>query len=152
MGPCDTLRYLASTRAPGLVFPLHRRLLRLTGGRLLATSGRMLVLLLTTSGRKTGQPRIWPLSYLADGDALVIVASNTGRERHPAWYLNLLAEPRATMRLGAEIRQVRAEVATPTEKARLWPRLTQAEPLYAAYQRRTRREIPVVLLHPSAAP
>lgn len=152
MGPYDTLRYLASTRAPGLVFPLHRLLLRLTGGRLLATSGRMPVLLLTTTGRKSGQPRTWPLSYLADGNALVVVASNSGRERHPAWYLNLLAVPRATVRLGTEIRLVRAEVATPAEKARLWPLLVKAEPLYAAYQRRTPREIPVVLLRPDPTP
>lgn len=150
MGPYDTLRYLASTRAPGLVFPLHRLLLRLTGGRLLATSGRMPVLLLTTTGRKTGQPRTWQLSYLEDDDALVIVASNSGRERHPAWYLNLLAEPRATVRIGGATREVRATVATPAEKARLWPQLTQAELLYAAYQHRTTRAIPLVLLHPDS--
>ncbi|HEX6121524.1 MAG TPA: nitroreductase/quinone reductase family protein [Ktedonobacterales bacterium] len=151
MGPYDTLRYLATTRAPWLVFRAHRLLLRLSGGRLLATSGRMPVLLLTTTGRKTGQPRTWPLSYLADGEALVIVASNAGQERHPAWYLNLLAEPRATVRIGGETRHVRAEVAMLAEQARLWPRLTQAEPLYAAYQRRTTRAIPVVLLWPDLA-
>ncbi|MBF6591339.1 MAG: nitroreductase family deazaflavin-dependent oxidoreductase [Ktedonobacterales bacterium] len=146
MSPLDWIRYAVSTRAPALIFPTHRLLLRLTGGRLLATSGRMPVLLLTTTGRKTGQPRTWPLAYLRDGEALVLVASNSGRDHSPAWYLNLLANSQATIQIGGVTRRVRAETASPAEKARLWPLLIRCDPLYAAYQRRTARAIPVVLL------
>src|SRR6478609_6169945 len=101
MGPYHRLRYLVSTRGPRLTFALHRFAYRVSGGWLLPTSGgKMPVLLLTTTGRKTGQPRTWPLNYLRDGDDLVLVASNTGRDYHAAWYLNLLSQPQASAQLG----------------------------------------------------
>lgn len=146
MGPYDQVRYLVSTRGGRLAFGLHRLLLHASGGWLLPTSGRMPVLLLTTIGRKSWQPRTQPLAYLADGDRLVLTASNSGSEHPPAWYLNLLANPRVEVRIGRQVRAMRATVASVEEKRRLWPELVRRDPLYAAYQRRTTRDIPVVLL------
>ena len=84
------------------VAPLHRRLYRASGGRLGRNwaNDRMPVLLLTTTGRRTGQARTWPVGYLLDGQAYVIVASNGGLPKHPAWFLNLQATPRATIEVG----------------------------------------------------
>lgn len=146
MTPFDRLRYQLSTRGPALTFRLHRWVYRLTGGALAATSGRMPVLLLTSTGRRTGQPRTQLLSYYRDGDSYVLVASHFGRNQHPAWYLNLLAHPRATVQIGRRCFAVAARTATPDEKRRLWPVLAAQEPLYPAYQRRTSRDIPIVIL------
>jgi F420H(2)-dependent quinone reductase len=150
MGPYHRLRYLMSTRGPKLTFTLHRLAYRATSGRLFATSGgQMPVLLLTTTGRKTGQPRTWPINYLRDGEDLVVVASNCGSDYHAAWYLNLLAQPQASAQVGGRHIAVTARVAAPEEKARLWPILTKLEPLYAAYEQGTTREIPVIFLTPA---
>ncbi|HKC75846.1 MAG TPA: nitroreductase/quinone reductase family protein, partial [Chloroflexota bacterium] len=75
---------------------LHRLLYRLSNGKLGANMGKMSVLLLTTTGRKTGQPRTWPISFQVDGDNLIMVASAGGQPQHPAWYLNLQAHPNVT--------------------------------------------------------
>jgi deazaflavin-dependent oxidoreductase (nitroreductase family) len=128
---------------------VHRWILRTVHERVLATSGRMPVLLLTTTGRKTGQPRTWQLWYLEEGDAFVIVASNSGKAHPPYWYLDLVAGPCVVVEGGGVARPMRAEVASPAERARLWPLLVRADPLYAEYARRTTREIPVVLLRPA---
>lgn len=152
MNPWHRLRYLVSSRGPLLTFRLHRAVYRLSGGRLLSTSGSaMPVLLLTTTGRKTGQPRTWPLNYLPDGDTLVIVASNRGHPPHPAWYLNLTAQPAVRIQRGSKTQQAIARLATPEERARLWPQLVRLEPLYAQYERDTTRAIPVVVLSPQTA-
>ena len=144
----DRARYLLSTRGPALTFRLHRVVYRASGGRLLPTSGRMPVLLLTTTGRKTGLERTWPLSYFMDEDRYVLVASNRGRDDHPGWYLNLTAHPEAVAQIGSERVPVVAEVASASDRARLWEEAMRLEPLYAAYQRGTQRLIPVVLLRP----
>jgi deazaflavin-dependent oxidoreductase (nitroreductase family) len=150
MGPYHRLRYLVSTRGPRLTFQFHRFVYRVSGGRLVPTSGgKMPVLLLTTTGRKTGRPRTWPLNYLRDDVNLVLVASNRGREHHAAWYLNLLAHPQATAQVGHKRFSVTARVASPEEKALLWPTLKKLEPLYAAYEKGTARAIPLVLLTPT---
>lgn len=152
MNPWHRLRYVISSRGPLLTFRLHRTVYRLSGGRLLSTSGSaMPVLLLTTTGRKTGQPRTWPLNYMPDGDALVIVASNRGHARHPAWYLNLTAQPVVRIQRGGKTQRAMARMATPEERARLWPQLVRLEPLYAQYERDTTRAIPVVMLAPQIA-
>ena len=104
------------------------------------------VLLLTTTGRKSGKARTQPLLYLTDGDALVVVASFGGSREHPAWFLNLEANPDVEVQVGPEARRTRARVATQEERARLWPRLVQMYRPYESYQRRTEREIPVVIL------
>jgi deazaflavin-dependent oxidoreductase (nitroreductase family) len=126
----------------------HSSLYRTTDGRF---GGKMFgapVLLLNTTGRKSGQRRTTPLLYLRDGEDLAIVASNGGAPRHPAWFLNLKANPEATVELGDREVRVRAEEASPEEKARLWPRLVEMYPGYEGYQEKTDREIPVVVLHP----
>jgi deazaflavin-dependent oxidoreductase (nitroreductase family) len=160
MGPYHYARYLLSTRGPLLTFRLHRFVYRLSGGRLLPTSGsRMPVLLLTTTGRKTGQARTWPLNYypdpLSDGpgvvrrvvvEQVVVVASNRGQPTYPQWYLNLRANPRATIQRGAKRVAVTAREATPEEANRLWPTLTRLEPLYLRYRPMTDRPFPLVYL------
>lgn len=128
------------------VTALNVRLFRLTGGRIGGTFDGVPVLLLHHVGRRSGEPRVTPLLHIVDGDDLVIVASMGGTPKHPAWYHNLTAAPDAEVELARERRAVRARTATPQEKGRLWPRLVDAYPAYAVYQRRTDRDIPVVLL------
>jgi deazaflavin-dependent oxidoreductase (nitroreductase family) len=107
------------------------------------------ICLLTTTGRRTGRRRTVPLLYLACGDdQMALVASRGGMTAHPAWYLNLLAEPLATVEVGARRREMLARPATASEKAELWPALTAAYQHFDAYQRRTARDIPVVIVTP----
>lgn len=105
-------------------------------------------LLLTTTGRKSGQPRTHTLFYLPDGQNLAIVASNNGEDTPPAWYLNLSAQPHVRAQVGRRQGEYLARTATPEERAALWPRLIAAHPPYRRHQQRTSREIPVVLLAP----
>lgn len=126
-------------------------LYRASGGRV---GGRFRhgapVCLVTVTGRKSGRPRTVPLLYLRDGDDIVIVASKGGMPQHPLWYLNLLAEPRATVEVGRERTEVVCRTADPDERARLWPKLTEMYRDYDSYQARTDREIPVVICSPVA--
>lgn len=125
---------------------LHRSLYSLSRGR---AGGRIVglpVLLLTTTGRRSGLPRTVPLTYFEDGDAIVLVASYGGRPQHPAWFVNLEATPEVEVRTGGDRRRLRARRATEEERARLWPLVVAGYDGYAAYQRRTAREIPLVLL------
>ncbi len=127
---------------------VHASLFRATSGRF---GGRLVgspVLLLVTTGRKTGQSRTTPLLYLEDGGRYAIVASNGGAAKHPVWWLNLRAYPEATVEVGGRKVRVRATEAQGGEKARLWEGLVRMYPSYEDYQRRTDREIPVVLLEP----
>lgn len=124
----------------------HTWVYQRSGGRIGARMAGRDMLLLTTTGRRSGEPRTLPLAYLTDGDALVIVASNAGQSRHPAWFHNLRADTRARVRVGREVFDVRAEVAEDAERQRLWPLLTAYNPPYAAYERKTERTIPVVVL------
>ena len=126
----------------------HAAMYRATGGRV---AGRVMgspVLLLTTTGRKTGRRRTSPLLYLEDGENMVVVASNGGAPKHPAWWLNLEANPEATVEVGSRKLRVRAEKARGEERRCLWARLVEMYPAYEDYQRRTTREIPVVILRP----
>lgn len=127
---------------------LHRLVYRVSGGRLLGHVAGMPVLLLTTTGRRTGERRTTPLTYFHDGDDLVVIASNGGENRPPRWWLNLGADPRATVTIGGAERRMTARPATRDEHTRLWPVITDVHPGYAAYQRRTDRPIPVVILSP----
>jgi deazaflavin-dependent oxidoreductase (nitroreductase family) len=103
-------------------------------------------LLLTTRGRKSGLLRRTALIYGRDADEYVVVASEGGSPRHPSWYLNLEADPRVHVQVGAEEFDARARPATPDERARLWPEMTRIWPAYDGYQLKTDREIPVVVL------
>jgi deazaflavin-dependent oxidoreductase (nitroreductase family) len=131
---------------PG-VTSAHTALYRVTGGlvgRHIPGIGRML--LLDHVGAKSGVKRTTPLLYIEDGPNLVIVASKGGHPRNPAWFHNLRANPDTTVQVGSERRDVRAHVAGAEERARLWPRVVEAYGGYADYQRRTEREIPLVIL------
>ncbi len=125
---------------------LHRTIYEKTGGRLMSRLAGVEMLLLTTTGRKTGQPRTLPLACFRDGDDVVVVASNNGLDHDPAWWKNLEAQPEAQVRLGRDRFQVRAELATGSERERLWPWLVERNPVYSRYAKRTSREIPVVVL------
>ena len=107
------------------------------------------ICLLTTTGRRSGRQRTVPLLYVPDGDDIVVVASRGGMGSHPAWYLNLLASPWASVQVDSLSQRVRARDATSVERRRLWPRLTAAYPYFDAYQLRTSRQIPVVILSPA---
>ena len=104
------------------------------------------ILLLTTTGRSSGEPRTTPLIHRTDGDRWVIVASKGGAPENPAWYENLRADPHATIEVRGEEIPVVATTASGDERARLWSLMAQAWPAYDGYQRRTDREIPVVVL------
>ncbi|MEV6957068.1 nitroreductase/quinone reductase family protein [Streptomyces sp. NPDC051183] len=103
-------------------------------------------LLLTTRGRRSGLPRRTALAYVRHGDAYVLTASNAGADRHPAWYLNLAADPAVTLQVAAETFPAAARRASPAEARRLWPVVVAAMPSYAAYREATEREIPLVLV------
>lgn len=103
-------------------------------------------LLLTTRGRRSGTLRRTALAYVKDGESYVLTASNAGADRHPAWYLNLAADPAVTLHVGAETFPATARRATRAEADRLWPVVVAAMPSYAAYREATVREIPLVLV------
>jgi deazaflavin-dependent oxidoreductase (nitroreductase family) len=124
----------------------HLAVFRATGGRIGGTLGSLRVLLLTTTGRKSGQPRTVPLVYFEDGERLVIIGSKGGDPRDPLWWENLKAKPEAHVQIGANTRRVRARLASAEERARLWPRIKQENAAYARYETLTPRPIPVVLL------
>ena len=128
------------------VTAIHREVYRATGGRVGARLAGMNMLLLTTTGRKSGKPRTLPLACFEDGDDLVVVASNGGQGRDPAWWLNLKVDPRAGVILGRDERRVRATLAVGSERERLWPWLKARNPAYVKYEKKTDREIPVVVL------
>ena len=125
---------------------VHVRLYELSGGSLGGRMGKAPVLLLHTTGRRSGRRRTTPLLYLADDDHLIVVASNGGSPRHPAWYLNLQANPESAVQVRRERRPVQARDATPDERERYWPQLLAIYKWYASYERKTSRRIPVVVL------
>ena len=130
---------------------LHTRVYRASGGRVGSHIGPVENVLLTTTGRRTGRSRTTPLGCLADGERLVLVASNGGAPRHPDWYLNLRDHPQVTVQRGAAVHRMRARTATPQERAELWPKVVSRYAGYDRYQRRSTREIPLVICEPDAA-
>jgi deazaflavin-dependent oxidoreductase (nitroreductase family) len=120
---------------------------RANGGQILTGpfAGRSL-LLLTTRGARSGQPRTSPLAYLADGERLVVIASKAGAPTNPDWYHNLVANPEVTVELGSERYQARAVVAEGAERERLFAQVAAQMPGFAAYQEKTTRQLPVVVL------
>ncbi|MGI9666650.1 MAG: nitroreductase family deazaflavin-dependent oxidoreductase [Acidimicrobiia bacterium] len=131
-----------------LLSGIHRILFQTTAGRI----GNRLVdndmLLLTTTGRRSGNQHTVPLLYLTDGDRIVVIASYGGREYHPAWYLNLLENPLASMQINGARTDVTATTMSEEDRATWWPRIVDAYADYATYQSRTDRAIPVVWLSP----
>lgn len=126
---------------------VHRLFMRLTGGRF-GKVGPMDALLLTTTGRKSGERRDVALNYMPEVDSYIVVASYAGEDRDPAWWRNLKANPDAELRVGGKRARVRAREAEGAERERLWSRLIATDPAYAEYQRRTKRRLPVVILQP----
>lgn len=131
-----------------LVTAAHTCAYRSSGGTFAGKTQGNPVLLLETTGRKCGKRRTTPLLYLPDGRNMVIVASKGGAAKHPAWWLNLRANPETVVQVGPRTREVRAEETAGEDRARLWERLVAIYPGYADYQHRTDREIPVIRLRP----
>lgn len=127
---------------------IHRLVYEMTGG----VVGRRLVandmLLLTTIGRRSAKPHTVPLLYIKDGDRFVVIASFGGRQHHPAWYLNLTANPNVELQIRNRRLAAVASTASSEDRSRLWPRITKTYRGYASYQTRTDRIIPVVFLDP----
>jgi F420H(2)-dependent quinone reductase len=125
------LRQLGGARLDGW---LYRR----SGGRLAITGPPLFdVLLLTTTGRRTGRPRTTPVIYVRDGDRLVVSSEHTGQQRPAAWPLNVKADPRVTVRLGADTAPYRGRPAAADELERYWPALLEAWPAHATYRERS---------------
>jgi len=128
---------------------LHTFVYRASGGLIgHRFRGSPPMLLLDHLGARSAVRRTTPLVYLRDGENVVLIASKGGYPRHPAWFHNLRAHPDTTIRIGSRRMKVRARVADPQDRARLWPKAVEVYPGYEGYQRRTEREIPVVILEP----
>ena len=139
-----TLAHKAFTKGARANVWIYRRTGGKVGGKLDGTP----LLLLHHVGAKSGVARVMPLVYLPDGENIVVVASMGGAPTSPAWFHNLTANPDTLVEIGRERRSVRARVAGADEKAQLWPRLVEQYALFAAYQQRTERDIPVLVLEP----
>lgn len=124
----------------------HVKAYRESGGELGYHWRGTTILLLSTTGRVSGEERTTPLIHRTDGDAWIVVASKGGAPDHPGWYKNLVANPDATIQVKDELIPVRARTAEGDERARLWELMTEVWPAYDDYRRRTDRVIPVVVL------
>jgi F420H(2)-dependent quinone reductase len=133
---------------PRWVTRLHAWAYRRSGGRFLGRMGGQPVLLLQTTGRLSGRTRTTPVQFLADDDRFVVVASNAGAARPPAWYLNLRASPHARIRVGPRSIVVRAQEATGQERAELWQRLTAANRYLERAACKAGRDLPLMALAP----
>jgi len=126
----------------------HAGMYRATKGKLFGSMGKSPILLLNTVGRKSGKKRTTPLLYAMEGEDFVLIASKGGAPTHPAWYLNLIANPDVMVEVGGREVRVRAEEVSGENKARLWQKMVEMYPTYDDYQTKTEREIPLLLLHP----
>ena len=128
---------------------VHRGLLTVSGGRIGSSIGTMPVVQLHTTGRSSGRRRSVMLTApIHDPERYVLVASKGGDDRHPQWYLNLVADPDVELTVDGETRPMTARTATPDEKAAMWPEIVDAYRGYSGYQSRTDRDIPVVICEP----
>ena len=127
----------------------HVAVYRLTDGRIGHRLAATEAVLLTTTGRRSGAARVTPLTATPDGERLLLVASNGGARRHPDWYLNLVDHPEVGIQRGALRLAMRARTAEAGERAELWPLVLATYKGYAGYQRRTEREIPLVVCEPA---
>ena len=131
-----------------LFVPVHQFVFRLSGGRVLGRLEGTGVLILVTKGRKSGEPRSSPLLYFRfeESDDLIVVASNYGQDRHPAWYLNVAADPNVFVETSGERFAAEACIAQGQERAALYDKVVAANPRFATYRASTQRQIPVVAL------
>ena len=137
--PASALRALGKLNVP---------LYRASRGRLLGKVGRAPVLLLTSTGRRSAQPRTTPVLYLADGERLVVIGSNAGNAKAPAWSFNLKANPDCEVELGGQRRALRARIAEGEERAELWRAMNEQYGGFDDYENRTERDIAVFVLEP----
>jgi|SRR5579859_4734566 len=122
---------------------------RRSGGKRFGHMRGMPLLLLTTTGRKTGTQHVTPVMYIRDGNNYVITASNNGAEKHPSWFANLQANPQTRIELDDMTRSVMAHQAGTEEKGRLWPKLVEQAPFFDGYRKKTTCDIPMVILQPT---
>lgn len=127
---------------------LHKGVYRLSGGRLMGRMDKMPVLMLTTTGRKSGKSRTTPLMYIEESGSYAVVGSAAGRDQDPAWCLNLQASPAASVRIGTQTTAVQARFAEGEERDRLFTSFGEIATRYVGYQAKTERRIPVVMLEP----
>ena len=143
---------MADSRDPFIKFvnTIHRSVFNLTKGRIGGRIAGMEAVILTTTGRKTGEKRQSMLTApIVEGDKVVLVASYGGGPKHPQWYLNLSANPEVEITRRGKTQKMKARTATAEERAEMWPRVTQAYKGYAGYQEKTDREIPLVVFTPA---
>ena len=138
------------TKLVELFWKVHPWLYKTTNGKLGGRLVGMPVLLLTTKGRKSGVPRERALTYIPNGKAFAVIASFLGEPRHPDWYLNLKANPEASVRCGAVSLEVKARDAAGEERERLWREAVKMNADYEEYRKRTDRRVPIVVLEPRA--
>lgn len=142
-----TKRRWGSWLARVIYTPLDKALYKLTGGRR-GLSPKQAMLVLTTTGRKSGRPRSVPVIYLRDGDTFWVMASNYAQAHHPAWSWNLIAHPQAEITIGNEVRRVTARLAGDEEKREMWPRLLELYPAWEQYAQWTNRDFRLFALEP----
>lgn len=147
MAGAEWFSRVAPKIVPRMDFFVHK----ITGGRILPSSLYMPALLLTTTGRKSGLPRTVPVATFPHGDALIVVGSNYGREHHPAWSSNLIANPEATVEFRGKTFAVKARLADAAEKAELWPRILRKWPHFNTYAERSGRDIRLFVLERTEA-
>ncbi len=140
---------MMSGRALRWTGKLNVPIYRLTGGRIGGKIAGAPVLLLTATGRKSGQPRTAPVLYLADGDRQIVIGSNAGHKNEPAWSLNLKANPEAEVEIGRKRQPVQARIAEGEERAELWRRVNEQYSGFDDYEERTDREIALFVLEPA---
>jgi deazaflavin-dependent oxidoreductase (nitroreductase family) len=146
LGSLDAARSVPRGRALQVVTAVHLRLYRWTNGIVGARLPGMPILLLTTTGRKSGLARTVPLPYFPHPEGVMVVASLAGAPKHPAWYENLAANPEVFVQIRARRYRAIAKTASPDERPALWARIVAGSSNYADYERSTTREIPVVVL------
>ncbi|MEZ4860329.1 MAG: nitroreductase family deazaflavin-dependent oxidoreductase [Caldilineaceae bacterium] len=129
---------------------LHVALYRISGGKLAGEIANMPLLLITTTGRKSGKPPTNPVVYLRDGQDFLVAASVGGMDWHPGWYFNLKSQPLANIRVGAQTFDVKATITTGVERDRLFERFKAASSNFEKYEKNTSRVIPVIRLTPHA--
>jgi F420H(2)-dependent quinone reductase len=132
-----------------VVLSIYIFLYRLTSGAIGGRMAGLQVLLLTTTGRKTGQPRTTPLGYFKQDGSFVVIASNGGADQNPAWFYNLKSNPQVTLQIGNKHLAAKAEVVDADKRGQMWAELVKMAPAYEHYTTRTKREIPMIILHPS---
>lgn len=130
----------------------HPAVIRLSHGKIGSKFGAAPILVLTTTGKQSGKARSVPLCYLTDGDRIVVIASYGGDDRSPAWFHNLQANPAVTVEIDGVTKPMTASVADPETKARLWPEAVAMYKGYEGYQKKTDRDIPLVILAPAPTP